>query len=226
MRLATTFLLALAYLRGETLQEILNRMDADAVHFVGVKADLKRSDYNPVFKESTEGAGSLTMMRHGKGVSALVEFTAPDVKQLLFRENQFHEYLPKLNLVNEYDMGKSAGAVNQFVTLGFGSTGKELQKNYAVTLRDPEALKIGDKDVKASKIELIPRSAEALNLVKKIEFWIPEGKSYAVQLKIYQKSGDTNTVIYTSVQVNPPGLTEHSIALKAPKNAKHEKINK
>jgi outer membrane lipoprotein-sorting protein len=226
MRFATIFILALVAMRGDTLKEILDRMDGEAARFTGVTTDFKRADYNPVFKDTTVSTGVLQLVKGKKGVAALFDFAAPDAKQYLFRDNLLQEYLPKLNLVNEYDMGKSAAVVNQFATLAFGSSGKELQKSYTMEQRGTEVLKIADKEVKVTKVELVPKAAEALKMVKKIEFWIPEGKSYAVQMKAFQPSGDTNTATYTSVQLNPPGLSEHSIVLKAPKNAKHEKINK
>lgn len=225
MRLAITFFLTYLSLRGDTLKEILDRMDADAVQFKGVRANLTRIDYNLVFKDKTEETAVLTLMKEKKGVAALLEFSSPDPKQYLFRDTQLQEFLPKLNLINEYDLGKSAQAVNQFVTLGFGASGKELQKNYTVAHHGSEVLRIADKEIKVTRLELVPRSPDAVKMMKRIEFWIPEGKSYAVQLKIHQPSGDTNTAIYTSVQLNPPGLNEHSIELKTPKNVKHEKIN-
>ena len=227
MRLALTFVLAVACLRGDTLKEILDRMDAESVKFHAVKADLKHVVYGSVFKEETVSTGVLTLVKEKKGIAALVEFLTPDPKQYLFRDNQVQEFLPKLNLINDMDMGKASGAINQFVTLAFGASGKDLQKSYHVAMKGAETLKIGDKEVKVTRLVLVPKSAEALELVKKIELWVPEGKSYSVQLKAFQKSGDTNSEIYSNLEMNPPALlTGHPIELKAPKNAKHEKINK
>jgi len=224
MRLATTFFLALLCVRGDSLNDILSRMDIDAAKFHGVTAQLTRIDYVASIKDRSEEKASLTLMKKNKSVTALLDFTSPDVRDLLFRDGQVNEYLPKLNLVREYDLGKYSSVVNQFVMLGFGASGKELQKSYKIDLRGTEVLKIADKDIPVTKLELTPKAADALQYMKRIEFWIPDGASYAVQLKIYQPSGDTNTAIYSSVQVNPPGLT--TVELKTPKNAAHEKVNK
>ena len=224
MRLATTFFLALLCVRGDSLNDILSRMDIDAAKFHGVTAQLTRIDYVASIKDRSEEKASLTLMKKNKNVTALLDFTSPDVRDLLFRDGQVNEYLPKLNLVREYDLGKYSSVVNQFVMLGFGASGKDLKKSYDIQFRGTEVLKIADKDVPVTKLELTPRAADALQYMKRIEFWIPDGASYAVQLKIYQPSGDTNTAIYSSVQVNPPGLT--TVELKTPKNAAHEKVNK
>lgn len=227
MRLALTFFLALVCLRGDTLPEILARMDVEAAKFKGLTAKLHRIEYSaPPVEETTESDGDLTLMKHGKSVAALLDFLASkDPKQYLFRDNQYQEYLPKINTVNEFDLGKTSSVVNQFVTLAFGS-GKDLSRNYTITDRGADVLKIAGESVKTTKLELVPKSTQALEYMKRVEYWVPEGKSYAVQLKFYQPRGDTNTAIYSNVQVNPPTLTEHSVDLKAPKNAKHEKINK
>ena len=226
MRFATTFILALTCLRADTLKEILARMDADSSKFLGVKAQLTRLEYVAVLKEETREKAALTIRKEKKGIAALLDYTSPDVKDVLFRNGQVQEFLPKVNLVNEYDLGKHTSVVNQFVTLGFGASGHDLLKDYKVEFKGPETVKVNDAEVKASKLELTPKSTEAQQYMKRIEYWIPEGKSYAVQLKIYQPSGDTNTAIYSAVEINPPTLNEHSVELKAPKNARHEKINK
>jgi outer membrane lipoprotein-sorting protein len=226
MRLATYFFLALLCVRADTLQEILDRMDVNAQTFHGATAQLKRLEYNKVLKENSDPeSATMTLWKGKKGVIGLLDFTAPDVKDMLFKDGQVQVYLPKVNTVQEYDLGKHSQVVNQFVTLGFGGSGKDLQKSYKIDHRGSQVLKIADKDVKVTMLELTPKSPEALEYMKKIEFWIPDGTSYAVQMKIYQPSGDTNTAIYSNVQINPPGLSEHSVELKTPKNAKREKMN-
>jgi outer membrane lipoprotein-sorting protein len=226
MRLATSFILALLCARADTLPEILARMNADSLKFKGVVAQLTRIEYIAVLKEPSEEKAVLTLLKNKNSITALLDYKSPDVKDILFRDGKVNEYLPKLNLIREYDLGKYSSVVNQFVTLGFGASGKDLQKNYKIDLRGAEILKIADKDVKVTKLELTPRAAEAMQYMKKIEFWIPDGASYAVQLKIYQPSGDTNTAIYSDVQINPPSLNDHSVELKTPKNVAREKVNK
>lgn len=226
MRLATLFFCILVCLRGDTLKEILDRMDADAVKFKGVTAKLSQLEFTKVIGETEKKDGSLTLMKVKNGVVALVDYTSPDPSQWLLRGGQAQQFLPKLNLIQEYDLGKHSSVVNEFLTLGFGASGKELQKNYRVDFKGVEVLKVGSAEVTVTKLELTPKSTEAQQYMKKIEFWIPDGKSYAVQLKIYQPSGNTNTTLYSAVQVNPPALNEHSIELKVPKGVKRDKINK
>jgi outer membrane lipoprotein-sorting protein len=222
-----SFVILVLPVRGaETLPEILHRMDADAITFKGVTADMKRIDYTAAIKAETVEQAVMTLIRK-KGIpQALLDFSAPDKKTYAFHDKELQEYMPKVNTVNVYDVGKYSKLVNELVSLGFGSSGKDLEKTYSIALIGLETVKTADSDVKATKLELVPRSAEGLKRWKKIEFWIPEGKSYAVKLKIYQDHDDTDTAIYSNVQINPATLSEKSVELKLPKDAKKVFINK
>jgi outer membrane lipoprotein-sorting protein len=220
MRLATCFFLVLLSLRGDTLKEILDRMNADAPKFEGVKANLTQDEYTAAIKDHTEKKALLTMVKKKSGgITALLDYKSPDPEQFLFKDNSLQQYLPKVNLIQEYDLGKHSSVVNQFLMLAFGSSGNDLDKNYKIALIGGDSV----DGVKVTKLDLVPKSADALKYMNKIEFWIPDGKSYAVQLKIYSPSGDTNTAVYSGIEINPPSLNAHAIELNAPKNAAREK---
>jgi outer membrane lipoprotein-sorting protein len=228
MRLALSVFLASAILplQAETLPEILRRMDLDAEKFRGATANMKRIGYDANIKDTTEELAVMTLIRKKGAVQALLDFSAPDKKTYAFHGREVQEYMPKVNTVNIYDVGKYSKLVNELITLGFGASGKELEKTYAITLVGTESVKTADSEVRAAKLELVPRSAEGLKRWKRIEFWIPEGKSYAVKLKIYMDHGNTDTAIYSNVQINPPTLSEKSVELKLPKDTQKEYINK
>ena len=229
MRLATCFFfLALLSLSGDTLPEILARMNADAPKFQGVTAQMTRTEYTaPPVDDTTTETGLLTMIKLKGNIVALLDIAAPDAKQYLFKDNHLQEFLPKISEIHEYDLGKDSGMVSQFVTLGFGGSGKDLEKNYTITMPQAagEVLKIAGKDVKVTKLQLVPRAAKALEIITKIDFFVQDGTSYAVELKVYEPSKSTNTAIYSDVVVNPPELNEHSVELKGAKAAKKVKIN-
>jgi outer membrane lipoprotein-sorting protein len=221
MRLVTCFFLALLCLRGDSIKEILDRMDAEALNFKGVKANLSQDEYTAAIKDHTLKTAALAMAKKkgGGGVTALLDYKTPDPQQFLFKDNSLQQYLPNVNLIQEYDLGKHSSVVNQFLMLAFGSSGKDLDKNYKITLIGPDPV----GGVNATKLVLIPKSADALKYMNKIESWIPDGKGYAVQLKIYSPSGDSNTATYSGIDINPASLNDHPIELNAPKNAAREK---
>ncbi len=212
---------AIVSLRADTLPEILARMDQSAAAFKCMSAQMKRLDHTQVINDTSEERGSIALRRTSKGVEGLVDNTFPDKRTMSFSGKQFKFYLPKINTVQIYDVGKRRDQVDQFLVLGFGTSGKELQKAYAVKLAGSETI----NGIKATRLELIPKGADALELFQSLDLWIPEGGSHAIQQKVHLKGGDYKLMSYTDVKINPP-LTDASFDLKAPKNAKKEYIGK
>jgi outer membrane lipoprotein-sorting protein len=212
---------ALAPLRADTLPEILTRLDQSAAAFKGMSAQMKRLDHTHVINDTSEERGSIALRKTPKGVEGFVDNTYPDKRTMSFSGKQFRFYLPKINTIQIYDVGKRRDQVDQFLVLGFGTSGKDLQKAYSVKLSGTETL----NGTKTTRLELVPKGADALELFQRLELWIPEGGNHAVQQKVHLKGGDYKLMSYTDIKINPP-LTDASFDLKAPKNAKKEYIGK
>jgi len=204
------------------LKEVLARMDATAAAFKGMTAKIRRVSHTAVINEDNIDSGAVTLRRaKPKEVQMLVELTEPEVKSLAFQGRKLEIYFPKILTVQEYDLGKSRALVEQFLLLGFGSTGKELAANYTIT-------SLGEETVggcKAHRLELIPKSAEALQHLKKVELWIAADGGYPSQQKFFLAGGDYTLVTYTDVKLNPP-LSDGALRLKLPKGVKREQIQK
>src|SRR6266849_3291071 len=127
------FMLIFAALWGnaaaQTLDELLARMDQNAMTFKSMSANLRYVSYVDVIKESTVSTGTLTMKRSKREAMVLVGFTAPDPKTVAVAGTKVEIYLPKLRTVEEYDLGKS---VEKYLALGFGASSKELRADYAL----------------------------------------------------------------------------------------------
>jgi len=204
------------------LNEVLARMDTTAAAFKGMTAKIRRVSHTAVINEDNIDSGAVTLRRaKPKEVQMLVELTEPEVKSLAFQGRKLEIYFPKILTVQEYDLGKSRALVEQFLLLGFGSTGKELAANYTIT-------SLGEETVggcKAHRLELIPKSAEALQHLKKVELWIAADGGYPSQQKFFLAGGDYTLVTYTDVKLNPP-LSDAALRLKLPKGVKREQIQK
>jgi outer membrane lipoprotein-sorting protein len=156
------------------------------------------------------------MLRNKGAVQLYLEFSKPDPKIYAFRDRKAEVYFPKIQTVQEYDVGKQRGLVEQFILLGFGTSGKELAKNYDVKYVGEEA--VGAQ--KASRIELTPKSEKTREYFTKVELWInSDGRT--VRQKFFQPSGDTTTVTYSNLVWNP-SLTPDALTLKLPAGVKRE----
>jgi len=214
------FMLLFAALPGnaaaQTLDELLARMDQNAMSFKSMSAKLRYMSYVAVIKESTVSTGTLTMKRSRREAMVLVDFTEPDPKTVAVAGTKVAIYLPKLQTVEEYDLGKS---VEKYLALGFGASGKELKADY--TLQELGADTVNGQ--KAMRLELIPKSKEVLKQLPRIELWISAATGYPIQQKLHQTGGDYMLATYSDVVINPR-LPDSAYKLNLPKGVKKRQL--
>ena len=173
--------------QAATLEEALARLDKAALGFRGLTASIKKTSYTAIIKESSEEYGKMTLFRpKPKDMRMLVEFEKPEIRAVAFQNCKIQIYYPKLMTVQEYDLGKQASLVDQFLLLGFGTSSKELKQSYDAKLTGEDLLPGG----KADRLELMPKSEEARKSVKRIEIWISQADGTTVQQKLHQPSRD------------------------------------
>jgi outer membrane lipoprotein-sorting protein len=202
--------------RAETLDAILARMDASSKTFKSVSASIKRSSYNELLRESEpEESGDLRIQRNKNAVAAVLDFKQPNAYTVFFKDKKAWVYHPKAKIAEEYEFSKNASTIDQFLVLGFGTSGEELRRNYEIKLGPAE--NIGSTPT--TRVELVPRSDEVKRLITKIELWIPDGKSNAIREKISEPSGNYNLANYSNVNFNS-SLPASAFDMKLPSDVK------
>lgn len=196
----------------ESLDQLLSRMDQNALTFKSMKAKLRHVSYVAVIKEDDVKTGTIGMKRSKREAMVLVEFTAPDPKSVAVAGTKVEVYLPNMKTVEEYDFGKS---VEKYMALGFGASGKELKADYSVRELGAETAN-GQKTL---KLELIPKAREVAQQFPKVELWMSDSTAYPVQQKLYQTGGDYMLVTYSDVVINP-SLPDSAFKLNIPKGVK------
>jgi outer membrane lipoprotein-sorting protein len=227
MRFSPAFAVLAAFLtlpsQAQPLEEVLAKMDRAAAGFRGITASVRKVTYTAVIKEEALEKGTMTLFRpKPKDLRMLIEFREPDPRSVAFSGRKVQIYYPKLLLIQEYDLGKQSSLIDQFLLLGFGTSGSDLRKSYDIQWKGIET--VGGS--KAARLELVPKQADARAHVRMVELWIGEGESQPVQQKIHQPSRDYVLITYSDLKVNPTGLSESSVRLNAPKNAKIERPQK
>jgi outer membrane lipoprotein-sorting protein len=214
---AIPLLLALAVQPApKNLEAVLQLMDRAAASFHTMTGKLNKTTHTAVINDTSEESGAIWMKRQGKHVRVLVEVKEPDPKSYALRDRKAEIYLPKIQTVQEYDLGKHAQLLDQFLLLGFGTPTRELARSYRMRLVGQETL--GNE--KVFRIELIPKSGQVRQHLLKAELWV-SGEGYTVRQKFHEPSGDFRLVSYSDVRWNP-NLTDESVSLKVPKNVKRE----
>ncbi len=181
-----------------TLESVLKQLDAAAKEFHSLTADLERTKVTVVVNDKSTETGQIQVRRDDK---MRIELTQPDPRTILRDGDTLSIYNPKAKRVEEYDLGKHRALVDQFLLLGFGTSGSELKKSFLVTLQGEELL---DKK-KVLLLELTPKSDTVRNQVSKIQLWVDQSTWIPVQQKFFETgTGDYFTVHYTNIARNVP----------------------
>ena len=199
------------------LGEILARMNDSAKRLKTVQANIEYTKVTVVVNDKSTEYGELFFEKNNTQI--LLNFEKPDPKIILFRKNKAEIYLPKINEVQEYNLEKQSGLVEQFLLLGFGKETGELEKSYSIKLNGEEVL---DGDSTAI-LELTPRKENISAQLTKIQLWISEESWIPVQQKFFEAGGDYLITRYTAVKVNRP-LHPSPFQNPFPRDAKRVKM--
>jgi outer membrane lipoprotein-sorting protein len=144
-----------------------------------------------------------------------IEIQKPDPRTILRLGDALFLYNPKINRVEEYDLGKNRALVDQYVRLGFGTRSENIKKNYLVAVNGEDEL--GGR--KAVVIELTPKSQQVRDQISKIQMWIDEASWLPIQQKFFEAgSGDYFIFRYSDVRKNLK-VAESRFKQDWPKNA-------
>lgn len=179
-----------------TLENVLKQMDAQAADFHSLTADLERTKVTVVVDDKSTESGRIQVRRDNK---MRIELTQPDERTILQDGDNFYIYNPKIRRVEEYNLGKKKSVVDQFLLLGFGTSGKSLTESYAITLKGEETLD-GHKVV---LLELVPKTEEVKQQLSKIQLWLDETTWLPVQQQFFEAgSGDYFIIKYKNMVKN------------------------
>ena len=198
-----------------TLEGVLRQLDAQDKTFRSLSADVERTKVTVVVNDRSTETGSILV----RGDKMLLQMKAPDTRTILRTGDTLYLYTPGLKRVEEYNLGKNRTLVDQFLLLGFGTSGKELQKSYLITLMGEPML----DDKKTVQLELTPKSQEVRNQISKIQIWLDESSWLPIQQQFYETgSGDYFIIRYSKI-VRNPGISESEFKPRWPKGTERIK---
>jgi outer membrane lipoprotein-sorting protein len=199
-----------------TTEGVLEMMDRSAKDFRSLTADIENVKFTAVVQDTSTEAGQI-FVRHDQKMR--IEITKPEPRTILRAGDWLFVYNPKLNRVEEFDLGKNRAMVDQYVRLGFGTRSEDLRKSYLVTV-------LGEEDLdhrKTVHLELTPKSDAVRAQIVKIEMWVDEASWLPIEQKFFETgSGDYILFHYTNMMKNLK-IAESKFKQDWPKNASHEK---
>ena len=179
-----------------TIEGILGMMDKSAQDFHTLTADIEHTKYTAVVKDASTETGHIFVRRDEK---MRIEINKPDPRTILRTGDSLFVFNPKINRVEEYDLGKNKTLVDQYLRLGFGTRADDLKKSYLVSF-------VGEEERDSKKtvvIELTPKSEQIRNQIIKIQMWVDEASWLPVEQKFFEAgSGDYILFHYTNAMKN------------------------
>lgn len=186
-------------LKGEDVQVILKRMDAAAPTLHTLSADMQMVTVTAIINDKITENGTLKMQKLKDGsVRAVYEFPGQRIIGLFGKTVRM--YYPKNDYYQDYDVGKDSSLLNQFLLLGFGSSGEELAKSYTITPEGTEKI----SGAITTKLLLTPKDSKLKEHIAKVEIWVPEGEANPVQQEFYEPNDNYRLVTYSNIHLNPP----------------------
>jgi outer membrane lipoprotein-sorting protein len=148
-----------------------------------------------------------------------IDFINPDLRTILRNGDNLYIFTPKINRVEEYNIGKNRVMADQYLALGFGTKSENLKKNYQVTL-------VGEEELdghKTALLELVPNSEDVRKEISKIDMWVDTASWLPLQQKFYEgSSGDYFLSRYKNLMKNLK-LSDSKFKPDWPKGTKVEK---
>jgi outer membrane lipoprotein-sorting protein len=171
-------------------------MDAQAASFHSLTADLERTKVTVVVNDKSIESGKISVRSDDK---MRIDVTQPDARTILRDGDNFYIYNPKIHRVEEYNLGKKKSVVDQFLLLGFGTSGSSLKQSYTVTLAGEDTV----ENRKALLLELLPITDDVRKQLSKIQLWLDETSWLPVQQQFFETgSGDYFIIRYRNINRN------------------------
>jgi outer membrane lipoprotein-sorting protein len=195
-----------------TTQSVLNLMDKSASDFRSLTADIEHIKYTEVVKDTSTETGQIFVRRDQK---MRIEFTKPDPRVILRTGDSLFVFTPKINRVEEYNLGKNRALVDQYVLLGFGTKSQNMEKSYDVVLSGEEEMDHHETFL----LVLTPKSEDVRKQITKIQMWIDSSSWLPIQQKFFEAgSGDYFIFRYSNMMKNLK-ISDSKFKPDWPKNA-------
>ncbi len=179
-----------------TTEAVLKQLDTEARQFHSLTANLERTKVTVVVNDRSTETGQIFVRRDNK---MRIEMLEPDPRTILRNGDELYVFNPRVKRVEQYNLGKHRALVDQFLLLGFGTSGKDLRKGYLATLLGEDTL---DKK-SVLWLELTPKSEKVREQIAKIHIWIDPSNWLPLQQQFFETgSGDYFIIRYSNVVRN------------------------
>jgi outer membrane lipoprotein-sorting protein len=209
------------------LAELLASMDTASKQFKTATANFQWDYYEKIVHDTTTQSGSIYFKRDGGQIDMAAVITGVDplkpkakpgtLKVLQFQGGRLQMFDPGLDQVQVFQAGANQAEYEQFLTLGFGGSGSDLQRVWNITDLGPDTLSDDGKPVKTEKLDLVSKDAANRKSISHVTIWVDPQRAISLKQIFYQTSGNYRTATYTNIKLNGP-IDTGKFAIKKDKN--------
>ncbi len=177
------------------LTSTLNRLNAASARFTSAEAHVHRDSYNAFIKEIDDRQdGTTYFLRTKDGTQMGLKTTGEKARTVEYKSGVLRDYNPKDNC---FDTVTRPG-IDTYLTLGFGGSGKDLEKVWNITDLGPDTI----AGTKVEKLELTPKDPAVKSNVTRVALWLDLDRDVTLKQIFYAPSNDTSTATYTDIKLN------------------------
>jgi len=202
------------------LTQILKQMDDASQKFKSAQAEFEWDQYQAVLPDEKDvQKGTIAFERKGSETRMVARIREadgrPEQKDLLYQDGNLQFWQPTIKKLDVFSSGQNRSQYESFLTLGFGGSGSDLDKNWVIAYGGME--KIGD--VNTAKLELTPKQDSVKKTFTKVTIWVDPARAVSLKQIFEQPSGDKRTALYTNIKYNVP-VGKDTFDLKIPSSIK------
>lgn len=180
------------------LATVLAKMNRSSTGFKSAQGDFEFQSYQKLTDDTDTQKGRIYFRRKGKSVDAAFDIGGPAPKQVVYKDGKLQIFEKKINQVTEREVGKNKSDVEAFLSLGFGASGDELQRDYDVKMGGWETV----DGVKTAKLDLSPKKEKVQQTYNRIILWIDPERDVLLKQQFFERSGDYRLAHYTNMKLN------------------------
>jgi outer membrane lipoprotein-sorting protein len=190
------------------LDKLLAQMDAASARFQNAQADFVWDNYTKVVDDHELQSGTIYFEKAGGETEMAAIIAKPARKVVVYKQGTLSYYDASLDQLNVFGAGKNKAQFENFLTLGFGGSGKDLKAAWQIDDLGPDTI----DGAAVEKLDLKSQQAKDNAHIDHITIWVDPARAVSLKQVFYYTSGDTRTCAFKVTGYNskklPKGVFE------------------
>lgn len=180
------------------LDKVLRALDASSAKFQSAECDFRWDYYERVVMDTSTQTGTLYIARRSGQVEMGAVVQKPSIKVIQFQGNTLKMYDSATKQTKNIDVAQNRAQAESFLTLGFGASGKDLEKSWDITLKGNETV----DGVQTSVLDLVAKDPNVRKNFAHITVWMDTARGISLKQVMETPSHDKRTNLYTNIKYN------------------------